>query len=188
MKILVIDNYDSFTYNLVQLLGTLNCQIIVRRNDAINVADILKINPDKILISPGPGKPEDSKISISVINQLAYKFPILGVCLGHQAIALAFGGRVIKAPNILHGKTSLIRHDNKSIFKDIEQNFKAARYHSLAVDSNSFPTCLSITATADDGTIMGLRHTNFQTEGIQFHPESILTDVGKKLINNWLNN
>ena len=188
MKILVIDNYDSFTYNLVQLLGALNCKIIVRRNDAINVADILKINPDKILISPGPGKPEDSKISISVINQLADRFPILGVCLGHQAIALAFGGRVIKAPKILHGKTSLIQHDNKSIFKDIEQNFKAARYHSLVVDNNSFPNCLNITATTNDGTIMGLRHTKFKTEGIQFHPESILTSVGKKLINNWLNN
>ena len=188
MKILVIDNYDSFTYNLVQLLGALKCKVIVKRNDEISTADIINIKPDKILISPGPGRPEDSKISLSIIKEFAGKTPILGVCLGHQAIAITFGGRVINASQLLHGKISLISHDNKTIFKNLAQNFKAARYHSLIVEKNTLPKCLTISALAEDGTIMGLRHNEFDIEGIQFHPESILTETGKKSIKNWIDN
>jgi anthranilate synthase/aminodeoxychorismate synthase-like glutamine amidotransferase len=188
MKILVIDNYDSFTYNLVQLLGALKCQVVIKQNDELKISDISKINPDKILISPGPGKPEDSKISLLAIKEFVQKIPILGVCLGHQAIAIAFGGRVITAPRLLHGKTSLIRHDNKSIFKNLKQNFKAARYHSLVVEQKSLPGCLSITAISDDEIIMGLRHNKLNIEGIQFHPESVLTETGKKLLKNWIDN
>lgn len=186
MKILVIDNYDSFTYNLVQLLGSFNCELIVKRNDEINVSDIKNINPDKILISPGPGKPENSKVSLDAIKYFGEQIPILGVCLGHQAIGISFGGNVIRASKLMHGKTSRIKHNHKGVFKSLPQNFVATRYHSLIVDKKTLPDCLEITATSEDGIIMGIRHKNFPIEGIQFHPESILTTEGKNLIKNWL--
>ncbi len=186
MKILVIDNYDSFTYNLVQLLGKEVSSIIVKRNDKITVKEIAKLNPDKILISPGPGKPEDSNVSLTCIKEFGTKLPILGVCLGHQAIGIAYGGKVIKAPVLMHGKTSLINHDKKTIFKNIPQKFNATRYHSLIIDQNSLPGDLEITARTDDNVIMGIRHKTFPIEGIQFHPESILTDEGKNIISNWV--
>ena len=186
MKVLVIDNYDSFTYNLVQLIGINNCKLIVKRNDEISLDDVNKIAPDKILISPGPGKPEDSKISLEIIKHLGKQIPILGVCLGHQAIGICYNGRVIKADKLMHGKTSKIIHDGKLVFKGIPQNFDATRYHSLIIEKESLPTELEITATSEDGTIMGVRHKNFPVVGIQFHPESILTNEGKNIIKNWL--
>jgi anthranilate synthase/aminodeoxychorismate synthase-like glutamine amidotransferase len=186
MKILVIDNYDSFTYNLVQLLGKEVSSIIVKRNDKITIKEIAKLNPDKILISPGPGKPEDSNVSLVCIKELGSKLPILGVCLGHQAIGIAFGGKVIKAPELMHGKTSQINHDEKTIFENIPQKFSATRYHSLIIDRDSFPGELEITARTENNVIMGVRHRIFPIEGIQFHPESILTDEGKNIINNWV--
>lgn len=186
MKILVIDNYDSFTYNLVQLLGGFNCKIIVKRNDEIDMDEIEKISPDKILISPGPGKPEDSKASLDAIKKFGNKIPILGVCLGHQAIGVCFGGKVIRASKLMHGKTSKIKHNEKGIFKSLPQNFVATRYHSLIVDKKTLPDCLEITATSEDGMIMGIKHKKYPVEGIQFHPESILTTEGKNLIKNWL--
>ncbi|MFH0735751.1 MAG: aminodeoxychorismate/anthranilate synthase component II [bacterium] len=186
MKILVIDNYDSFTFNLVQLVGLFTKNIIVKRNDEITIEEILKLNPAKILISPGPGKPEDSNISLEVIKQLGDKFPILGVCLGHQAIGVCYGAKVIKADNLMHGKTSLIKHNGKNIFKGLEQNFIATRYHSLIIEKETLPEELEITAETDDGVIMGVRHIKYNVEGIQFHPESILTKCGKEIIQNWI--
>ena len=186
MKILVIDNYDSFTYNLVQLLGKEVSSIIVKRNDKITVKEIAKLSPDKILISPGPGKPENSNVSLVCIKEFGMKLPILGVCLGHQAIGITFGGKVIKAPELMHGKTSQINHDEKTIFMNIPQKFYATRYHSLIVDHNSLPGELEISARTDDNVIMGIRHKTFPIEGIQFHPESILTDEGKNIITNWV--
>ena len=186
MKVLVIDNYDSFTYNLVQILGIYNCELIVKRNDEITTDEIQKISPDKILISPGPGRPENSKVTLSTIKRFSDKIPILGVCLGHQAIGYSFGGKIIKAKNIMHGKTSKIKHDNKTIFKDVSPNFEATRYHSLIVERKSLPKELEISSETEDGAIMGLRHKFLPIEGIQFHPESILTTEGKKIIKNWL--
>ncbi|RPI73212.1 MAG: aminodeoxychorismate/anthranilate synthase component II [Ignavibacteriales bacterium] len=186
MKILVIDNYDSFTYNLVQLLGRFNHQLIVKRNDDITEDEIAEMKPDKILISPGPGKPENSKISLTAIEKFGKNIPLLGVCLGHQAIGVVFGGKVVKAPILMHGKISLIKHDAKTIFKDIPQQFEATRYHSLIVDRDSIPGSLEISAETDNGIIMGVRHKNFPVEGIQFHPESILTNEGYNIIKNWL--
>lgn len=186
MKILVIDNYDSFTYNLVQLLGKEVSSIVVKRNDKITVNEIAKLNPDKILISPGPGKPQDSNVSLTCIKECGNKLPILGVCLGHQAIGIAFGGRVIKAPELMHGKTSQIYHDDKTIFKSIPQKFIATRYHSLIIDRDTFPDELEISARTDDNVIMGIRHKTYPLEGIQFHPESILTEAGKNIITNWI--
>jgi anthranilate synthase/aminodeoxychorismate synthase-like glutamine amidotransferase len=186
MKILVIDNYDSFTFNLVQQLGKFRCKIIVKRNDELNLNEITKIKPDKILISPGPKGPEEAAISLEIIKNLGSSIPILGVCLGHQAIAICFGGNVIKSPKPVHGKTSNIVHDSKMIFRNIPQNFNAMRYHSLIVDSNSLPPVLETTSQTDDGIIMGLRHKSYPVEGIQFHPESILTEYGDNLISNWL--
>lgn len=186
MKILVIDNYDSFTYNLVQLLGDFDCRLIVKRNDEINLENIKRIKPDKILISPGPGRPEDSKISLEAIKYLGKRIPILGVCLGHQAIAICYKGKVITAEKLMHGKTSKITHTNSSVFKKIPQKFEAMRYHSLIVDRKSFPSELEITAETDDGVIMGLKHKIYPINGIQFHPESILTMEGKPIIKNWL--
>lgn len=186
MKILIIDNYDSFTFNLVQLLGTLMCKVIVKRNDGISLSDISKIKPNKILISPGPKKPGDSKISLQIIDELGSMIPILGVCLGHQAIALTFGGKVIKAKRPVHGMTSKILHDGKNLFKGIPQSFESMRYHSLIVEKESLPTTLEITAQTEDGVIMGIRHKSFPIEGIQFHPESILTTHGSQIISNWL--
>lgn len=186
MKVLVIDNYDSFTYNLVQLLGKFNCELIVKRNDEINLDEIRKLNPDKILISPGPGKPEDAGISLSVIEDFGERTPILGVCLGHQAIGVCYGAEVVKSPILMHGKVSKISHDGNRIFKDIPQEFIATRYHSLVVKKESITQELQITATSDDGLIMGIKHKFFPVEGIQFHPESILTIEGVRIIKNWL--
>ncbi len=184
--ILMIDNYDSFTYNLVQLLGKDVESIIVKRNDEITIEEIGELNPDKILISPGPGKAEDSNVSLECIKEFGGKIPILGVCLGHQAIGIAYGGNVIKAPRIMHGKTSLMNHDAKTIFQNIPKKFSATRYHSLIIENSSLPETLEISARTDDDIIMGVRHKEFPVEGIQFHPESILTKVGNKIINNWI--
>jgi len=186
MKILVIDNYDSFTYNLVQLLGGYKNEVITRRNDDITISEVISLNPAKILISPGPGRPENSKISIPIIKKLAGKIPILGVCLGHQAIGYVYGGKIFNAPELMHGKVSKISHDDKTIFNKIPQNFIATRYHSLIIEKNSLPAELEISAVTENGTIMGVRHKKFQIEGIQFHPESILTEEGKNIIKNWL--
>lgn len=186
MKILVIDNYDSFTYNLVQMIGVFNCKMIIKRNDEITIKDIKNMRPDKILISPGPGRPEDSKISLEIIKVLGNQTPILGVCLGHQAIGFCYGGNVIKADQLMHGKISKITHNNKSIFIGVPQHFEATRYHSLVIEKKSLPNCLEITATSEDGTIMGVKHKELPVEGIQFHPESILTKEGKTLIKNWM--
>ncbi|MDP2302436.1 MAG: aminodeoxychorismate/anthranilate synthase component II [Ignavibacteria bacterium] len=186
MNILVIDNYDSFTYNLVQLVGSFGHNIIVKRNDKITLDEIAQLKPNKILISPGPGKPEDSKISIDTIKEFGKNIPILGVCLGHQAIGIVFGGKVIKTKNLMHGKTSFIKHDDKTIFKGIPQDFIATRYHSLIIERETIPDILEISAEVTDGIIMGVRHKTFPIEGIQFHPESILTVEGKNLIKNWL--
>lgn len=186
MKILVIDNYDSFTYNLVQLVGKYTDNIIIKRNDKITIDEIKKMNPDKILISPGPGKPEDSKISLNVIGELGTSIPILGVCLGHQAIGTMFGAEITNARILMHGKSSEIFHDNKTIFKNIPQKFLAGRYHSLIIDRESLNDELEVTAETEDKIIMGIRHKKYPVEGIQFHPESILTPEGKNIIKNWL--
>lgn len=186
MKILVIDNYDSFTYNLVQLVGMSDNQIIVKRNDGIGLKEIQSIKPDKILISPGPGKPEDSRISLEILRHLSQDIPTLGVCLGHQAIGITFGGVVGRAGSVMHGKTSYINHTNSGVFKNLPQNFIATRYHSLVIIKDSLPDELEVTAYSEDGEIMGVKHKSYPIEGIQFHPESILTIEGKKLIDNWL--
>ncbi len=186
MKILVIDNYDSFTYNLVQLLGKLECKLIVKRNDEVSESQINEIQPDKILVSPGPGRPEDSNASITAFKKFSKKIPILGVCLGHQAMGYVYGGKIIKAPILMHGKTSTINHDGRTIFKNIPQNFKATRYHSLIIEKKSLPSELEISAESEDGCIMGIRHKEFPVEGIQFHPESFLTNEGINIIKNWL--
>jgi len=184
--ILVIDNYDSFTYNLVQYLGELGADLQTYRNDKITIDEIKKLNPEKIVISPGPGYPKDAGISISVIKEFAGKIPILGVCLGHQAIGEAFGGKIVQAKRFMHGKTSPIHHDGKTIYKGLPNPFTATRYHSLLVEKVSLPDCLEISAWTNEDEIMGIRHKEFKVEGIQFHPESILTSEGKKLLGNFL--
>jgi anthranilate synthase/aminodeoxychorismate synthase-like glutamine amidotransferase len=184
--LLVIDNYDSFTYNLVQLFGELKVDPVVRRNDEISLDDIKKLKPERICISPGPGRPEDAGISAEVIRQLGPRTPILGVCLGHQCIAQVFGGEIVRAEKLMHGKTSRIRHNQRDIFQDITQPLEATRYHSLIVRRESLPNSLEITAETDDGEIMGLQHREFPLHGVQFHPESILTAEGKKLLANFL--
>ncbi|MEM7028953.1 MAG: bifunctional anthranilate synthase component II/anthranilate phosphoribosyltransferase [Chloroflexota bacterium] len=183
--ILMIDNYDSFTYNLVQYLGELGCEITVFRNDQITVAEIERLNPDQIMISPGPGDPNDAGISLEVIQHFHQSTPIFGVCLGHQSIGQAFGGTIIRAENLMHGKTSTIEHDGKGVFADIPSPFTATRYHSLIVDE-TLPDCLVVNARTPDGEMMGLRHTDFPTMGVQFHPESILTEHGHQLLKNFL--
>ncbi|PYV02785.1 MAG: aminodeoxychorismate/anthranilate synthase component II [Acidobacteria bacterium] len=184
--ILVIDNYDSFTFNLAQYLGELGQDLKVFRNDAITVDEIAGLKPERIVISPGPGRPENSGIIVETIQKLAGKIPILGVCLGHQAIGAAFGGEVVRAPSIMHGKTSRIYHDGETIFRGVENPFTATRYHSLVVSPASLPGCLEVSARTEDGVIMGLRHRVYPVEGVQFHPESILTTVGKSLLANFL--
>jgi anthranilate synthase/aminodeoxychorismate synthase-like glutamine amidotransferase len=184
--ILMIDNYDSFTYNLVQYLGELGQDIKVFRNDKININQIKKLKPGKIVISPGPGRPENAGISCAVIRGFAGKVPILGVCLGHQAIGYVYGGRIIGAKKLMHGKTSWIYHDKKTIFKDIPNPFEATRYHSLIVEKKSLPECLEIVAWTRKDEIMGLKHKKYPVWGVQFHPESILTKAGKNLLNNFL--
>ena len=187
MPLLVIDNYDSFTYNLVQYLGELGEEIVVRRNDEVTVEEAAtKIRPDRILISPGPGTPVDAGVSLEMIQSFAGKIPILGVCLGHQAIGQAFGGRVVRAPILVHGKATEVCHDGRTIFDGLEYRFPAGRYHSLVVERETLPACLEISATTPDGVIMGLRHRQMKIEGVQFHPESILTTEGKRLLANFL--
>ena len=184
--ILMIDNYDSFTYNLVQHLRQIGEGVEVRRNDAITTDDIAAMAPRAIVISPGPGRPETAGVSLEAIRRFSGAIPILGVCLGHQSIAHAFGGRVIGARRLMHGKTSTVTADGQGVFAGVKQPFQAMRYHSLAVEKETLPACLAVTATADDGEIMGLRHRTHPTEGIQFHPESIMTPVGKRLLRNFL--
>ncbi len=185
--ILVIDNYDSFTYNLVQYLGELGAELVVYRNDQISLEEIADIAPEKIVISPGPCTPNEAGISVVLVQNFAGKIPILGVCLGHQSIGQAFGGKVVGAPTIMHGKVSEIYHRGQSIFKGLPDPFIATRYHSLVVERESLPACLEITAETDDGVIMGLRHRDMAVDGVQFHPESILTGEGKNLLQNFLN-
>ena len=183
--IVMIDNYDSFTYNLVQYLSEMHQEIVVRRNDEITVAEVLAMKPAGIIISPGPCRPEDAGIIIPLIQAASGQVPLLGVCLGHQAIGAAFGGRVIKAKAVMHGKVSAITHDERGVFAGIRSPMKATRYHSLAVERETLPACLLVTAEAPDGEIMGLRHREHPTEGIQFHPESVLTPAGKRLLGNF---
>ena len=184
--ILVIDNYDSFTFNLVQYLGELGADPTVHRNDRITVEQIEALAPEKIVISPGPCTPHEAGVSVDVVRAFAGKIPILGVCLGHQSIGHAFGGEVVRAPYLMHGKISRIHHDQRTIFHGLEQDFIATRYHSLIVAKKSLPEELEISAETEDGLIMGLRHREHAVEGVQFHPESILTEVGKRLLGNFL--
>lgn len=184
--IIVIDNYDSFTYNLVQLLGCFTADIEVFRNDEITIDEIRTLNPDGILISPGPGRPENAGISVDVVRRLGPSVPVLGVCLGHQAIAHSFGGSVVHAPNLMHGKTSPVTHRHTALYRNIADPFDAMRYHSLVISRSEFPEELEITAFTEDGVIMGVRHRHLPIEGVQFHPESILTREGPKLLRNWL--
>ena len=185
--LLMIDNYDSFTYNLVQYLEGLGTPVKVFRNDKITTAEIEEMKPDGIVISPGPGRPETAGVSLETIRKFSGKIPILGVCLGHQSIGEAMGGKVVHAKRLMHGKTSVVTADGKGVFKGIKNPFQAMRYHSLAVSRDYLPDCLEITAQSEDGEIMGIRHKEHRTEGIQFHPESIMTPVGKRLLRNFLN-
>ncbi len=182
----VIDNYDSFVYNLVQYLGELGATPLVHRHDELSVDDVVALEPDAVVISPGPGRPEDAGISNSVIERLAGVTPLLGVCLGHQCIGQVFGGSVVPAPAIVHGKTSLVHHRGQGVLAGLPDPFEATRYHSLVVDPATLPPDLEVTAETDDGTIMGIRHRRFPVEGVQFHPESILTRAGKQLLGNFL--
>ncbi|SPQ00683.1 aminodeoxychorismate synthase, subunit II [Candidatus Sulfobium mesophilum] len=184
--LLMIDNYDSFTYNLVQYLGELGEDIRVFRNNRITIKEIEDMSPQKIVISPGPCTPKEAGISVETIRHFAGRLPILGVCLGHQSIGAAFGGEIIRAPRLMHGKTSLIHHDGKKLFDDLPNPFEATRYHSLLIRRESMPDCLEITAWTEQGEIMGVRHKDFVIEGVQFHPESILTLAGKDLLKNFL--
>jgi anthranilate synthase component II len=191
--ILVIDNYDSFTYNLVQYLGEIGQKnsiakdILVYRNDKIDLTKITQLKPDGIVISPGPGRPEDAGISLELIEKLGQKIPILGVCLGHQGIGQVFGGNIVRAPILMHGKTSEVYHNGKGVFKDLPSPFTATRYHSLVIEKDTIPHTLEITAWVEDGTIMGVQHKEYtHIQGVQFHPESILTKVGKILLNNFV--
>jgi anthranilate synthase/aminodeoxychorismate synthase-like glutamine amidotransferase len=184
--VLIIDNYDSFTYNLVQYLGELGAEVEVRRNDQTTLDEIERMSPERIVISPGPKTPTEAGICLDLIKRFSGTRPILGVCLGHQAIGQAFGGKVVRAPVIMHGKTSEISHDDKTVFAGLPNPFPATRYHSLIVDRRGLPDCLEISATSPDGLIMGLRHREMKVEGVQFHPESVLTDAGKQLLANFL--
>jgi anthranilate synthase component II len=185
-RVLVIDNYDSFVYNLVQYLGELGADPMVHRSDELSLEQIRELGPDAVLISPGPGRPEDAGVSNQVIEAFAGEVPILGVCLGHQCIGEVYGGQVVRAPQVMHGKTSLIRHRDVGVFAGLPQPLEATRYHSLIVDRDSVPDCLEITAETDDGIVMGLRHRDHPTEGVQFHPESILSVGGHDLLRTFL--
>lgn len=184
--ILVIDNYDSFTFNLVQLIGRVEGDIVVRRNDRITVEEIQGLKPRGIVISPGPGRPENAGISVELIRRLGPSTPMLGVCLGHQGIGLTFGGTIVHAPTLMHGKTSQVFHSSTGLYREVPSPFTATRYHSLVVSPDGFPAELEVTARTEDGIIMGLRHRRFPIEGVQFHPESILTEKGEQIIRNWL--
>jgi anthranilate synthase component 2 len=184
--ILVIDNYDSFTYNLVQYLGELGAETRVFRNDEIALGDIDAMSPSHIVISPGPCTPDEAGITLRLIERMAGKVPILGVCLGHQAIGQAFGGKVVRAPQVMHGKVSRIRHDGSGVFSEVPNEFVATRYHSLVVERATVPGCLTVTAQSEDGSIMGLRHRSLPVEGVQFHPEALLTEHGHKMLQNFI--
>ena len=190
MKVLVIDNYDSFVYNLVQYIGELGTEVVVYRNDQVTLQQVQELKPDRIVISPGPGNPEDEKyfgVCKVILQQVSPQVPTLGVCLGHQGIISTFGGKVISAKKLMHGKTSSIKHDGKGIFRGVQNPFTATRYHSLAGEQDTIPACLEVTAVSvDDGEVMGVRHTKYPIEGVQFHPESILTQGGKQLLGNFL--
>ncbi len=190
MKVLVIDNYDSFVYNLVQYIGELGGEPLVYRNDQITLQQAMRLNPQRIVISPGPGTPEETHyfgVCSSILREMSCKIPTLGVCLGNQGIIYAFGGKIVQARRLMHGKTSKIRHDGKGVFEGVKNPFTATRYHSLVGDRSSIPSCLKITAeSVDDGEVMGVRHINYPIEGVQFHPESILCEDGKKIIKNFL--
>jgi anthranilate synthase/aminodeoxychorismate synthase-like glutamine amidotransferase len=184
--VLVIDNYDSFTYNLVQCLGEMGCRLVVLRNDAVSLGEIADMGPERIVISPGPGTPDDAGICADAIRRFSPQVPILGVCLGHQAIGQVFGGRVVRNVRIVHGKTSWIHHDGRGVFLDCANPFEATRYHSLVVQRDTVPECLEVSAWTDEGEVMGLRHRAWPTEGVQFHPESIMTHEGKRILRNFL--
>jgi anthranilate synthase/aminodeoxychorismate synthase-like glutamine amidotransferase len=186
--ILMIDNYDSFTYNIVQYMGELGADMLVERNDQISIEEIEALNPKKIVISPGPCTPDKAGVSVAVIKHFAGKVPLLGVCLGHQSVGAAFGGEIIKAGKLMHGKTSEVRHDGKTLFKDLPNPFTATRYHSLVLNRKALPDCFEISAESDDNEIMGIRHKELPVEGVQFHPESILTTHGKDLLKNFIEN
>ena len=186
MKLLMIDNYDSFTYNLVQYFGELGAEVLVHRNDEIGLADIEAFKPSHLVVSPGPCSPAEAGISVAAIQHFAGKLPILGVCLGHQSIGAAFGGRIIRAQQLMHGKTSVIHTSQQGVFADLPKDFTVNRYHSLAIERSSCPAELEVTAWTDDGEIMGVRHRSLPIEGVQFHPESILTEHGHALLNNFL--
>ncbi len=190
MKVLVIDNYDSFVYNLVQYIGELGCEVVVHRNDQVALKQLQLLNPDRIVISPGPGNPEDERffgVCKGILQQISPKVPTLGVCLGHQGIISIFGGKVVSAKKLMHGKTSRIKHDGKGIFRGVENPFTATRYNSLAGDRDTIPACLEISAVSmDEGEVMGVRHRQFPIDGVQFHPESILCEDGKLIIKNFL--
>ncbi len=185
--LLMIDNYDSFTYNIVQYLGILGAEVTVYRNDAISLRDIESLRPDSLVVSPGPCTPKEAGISVAAIRELAGKLPILGICLGHQSIGAAFGGRIVRAGQVMHGKTSRISHNGQELFRNIPDPFEATRYHSLVIETDSLPACLEVTATAlDDREIMGIRHRELPVWGMQFHPESILTKAGMDILDNFL--
>jgi len=186
MRVLVLDNYDSFTYNLVQYLGELGAQVEVFRNDVLPADRLMKMRWDRVVISPGPGVPARAGITLPLVKEAAGRVPLLGVCLGHQAIGEAFGGRVVRAPAIFHGKTSEIHHDGRTLFRGVPNPFTATRYHSLVIDPGSLPACLEVSARTEDGVIMGVRHRSLDVEGVQFHPESILTREGMRLLRNFL--
>ncbi len=186
-RLLLIDNYDSFTYNLVQAFAVLGAEVIVHRNDAISLDDCLRLEPTHIVISPGPGRPENAGISLALIEACTGKLPILGVCLGHQALVQAFGGEIIHAGRLMHGKTSMVQHDGQGVYHDLPNPFQAGRYHSLAANREKIPAEFEVTATTEDGEIMGVRHRNLPIEGVQFHPESVLTPDGELLMANFLN-
>lgn len=185
MRVLVIDNYDSFTYNLVQYLGELGAEVLVRRNDEISVADVPALHPDRIVVSPGPCTPNEAGVSVELIREAGRGVPVLGVCLGHQAIGQAFGARIVRGEPV-HGKTARILHDGRGVYRGLEQGFEATRYHSLVIEPGSVPGCLEVVSRTEDGVIMGVRHREYPVEGVQFHPESILTGVGMRLLGNFL--
>ena len=185
MRVLVIDNYDSFTYNLVQYLGELGAEVLVRRNDEVTPEEVAALRPDRIVVSPGPCTPNEAGISVELIEKVGKDVPLLGVCLGHQSIGQAYGARIVRGEPV-HGKTAKIAHDGEGVYAGIDQNFEATRYHSLVIEPDSLPDCLVVTSRAEDGTIMGVRHREYAVEGVQFHPESVLTRHGRDLLKNFL--